>query len=455
MKTTTVPFFLSAFLSLTITSAAVAQQAAVTVNPSVVATTGSDQVWVEGQQLGRKHFKDEDLKSKEVSKEVAVPKNGGIYIENASRSMVVKTWDQPKVKVSTTIYYDGDSKLSDDEWLEKANLSVKTVGNSVKIKSGTISGGAYRVYSSGAMTFYGSGTGNSVTVFNGSGQDIGTKSGPKRVVTITIPAGSNIELESKYADVILPANIGETNIELANGNLEAENLSKLVLRSKYSNVNVGDVKNAEIEFTNGRFSAGNITDLDIDSKYSTIEMASVNKLVLRSTNDEYELEEADEVRGRKSYGNLRITKLNKFIDVEGSNADIKIRKTAPTLGLIRIDDKYADIRIPLKDAQNYSIDFTGSFSSVYGNFEKKIPLNLANLDAGAEKKEPKPIKEVQQAADERGVLKGGAIVGIATSPRMLTGWRDDSSPAMFTATVGDGKGLKIVMKCQNCTVDFK
>lgn len=447
MKTMTVYFFLSAVLSLTIHSTAVAQQTAVTVNPSV-AITVPDQVWVEGRQLGRKQFKDEDLKSKEVSKEVAVPKNGEIFIENASRSMVVKTWDQPKVKVSTTIYYDGDNKLSDEEWLEKANLSVKTLGNSVKIKSGTTSSGGYRVYSSGSMTFYGSGTGNNVTVFNGSGQDIGTKSGPKRVVTITIPAGSNIELESKYADVTLPANIGEANIELANGNLEAENLGKLVLRSKYSNVNVGDVKNAEIEFTNGRFSARNITDLDIDSKYSSIEMATVNKLVIRSTNDEYELEEADEVRGRKSYGNLRITKLNKSIDVEGSNADIKIRKTAPTLSLIRIDDKYADIRIPLRDVKNYSVDFTGGYSSVYGNFEKKVPLTLAD------KSENKTSKETP-AAEGKGVLKATTITGIVTPSRMMTEWRDDNSPNMFTATVGDGNGLKIVMKCQNCTVDFK
>ncbi|MCA6449669.1 MAG: hypothetical protein IM584_03165 [Chitinophagaceae bacterium] len=445
MKTMTGPVLLSACFFLTITSAAVAQQTAVTANPPIppVAVTVSDQVWVEGRQMGKNSFKEEDLKSKEISKEVALPKDGEIYIENASRSIVVKTWDQPKVKVSTTIYYDGESKLSDDEWLEKANLSLRTLGNSVKIKSGTISGAAYRVYSSGAMTFYSSGPGNGVTVFNGSGQNIGTKSGAKTVVTVTIPAGSKIELESKYADVTLPANIGEANIELANGNLEAENLNKLILRSKYSNVTVGDVKNAEIEFTNGRFSARNITDLDIDSKYSTIEMASVNKLAIRSTNDEYELEEADEVRGRKSYGNLRITKLNRSIDVEGSNADIKIRKTAPTLSLIKIDDKYADIRIPLKDTKNYSVDFTGSFSSVYGNFEKKA------VAVAPDKEEPKATTE------KNAELKAITVIGRATAPRLSGGWNDENNPSKFTASVGDGKGLKVEVKCQNCTVDLK
>ena len=30
-----------------------------------------------------------------------------------------------------------------------------------------------------------------------------------------------------------------------------------------------------------------------------------------------------------------------------------------------------------------------------------------------------------------------------------------STPVKFSATVGDGKGLKIDLKCQNCTIDFK
>lgn len=445
MKTMTRTIYLSASLILTAVSASVAQQSSgVAVNPTPprvsVTAPAHTQVWVEGRESERKAFKDEDLKSKEVSKEVAVPKGGEIYIENASRNIVLKTWDQPKVKVTTTVYYDGESKLSDDEWLEKANLSLKTLGSSVKVKSGTI-GGSYSYSSGGGMTFYGStGRSSGVAVFNGGGQNIGTKSNLKRVVTVTIPAGSKFELESKYADVSLPANIGEANIEITNGNLEAENINKLILRSRYSNVSIGDVKTAEVEFNNGRFSAKSIADLDIDSKYSTIEMASVTKLVMRSTNDEYELEEADDVRGRKSYGNLRITKLNNAIDVEGSNADIRIRKTGTTLSLVKIDDKYADIRIPLRDVKNYSVDFAGGYSSVYGNFEKK---------AVTEKEEPKATA-AEKAADVK------TVTGRLTTTLALSGtWRDDNSPSKFTATVGDGKGLKIEMKCQNCTVDFK
>ncbi len=397
-----------------------------------------------------KKFNDADLKSKEVSKEIAVPKGGEIYIENASRGIVVKTWDQPKVKVTTTVYYDGESKLTDDEWLEKVNLSLKTLGSSVKVKSGTVSGnGSLFTTNASAYTVYGGSGSSGVAVFNGNGQNIGTKANIKRVVTVTVPTGSKIDIESKYADVSLPANIGDANIDITNGNLEAENLTKLILRSKYSNVNIGDVKTAEVEFNNGRFTAKSIDELDIESKYSTIEMAAANKISLRSTNDEYEIEEAGEVHGRKSYGNLRITKLNNSLEMEGTNADVKVRKLGTAVSLIKLDDKYADIRIPLKENKNYNIDFAGVYSSVYGNFEKK------------EVKEERVIEDKATGSitatnlPRYNTTVEGRLAPMGTISSLSRYNTSNVGPSKFTATVGDGKGLKIEVKCQNCTVDFK
>lgn len=312
------------------------------------------------------------MKSKEISREVAMPKNGEVYIENNSRNLVIKTWDQPKVKISTTVLYEGDGNFTEDEWFEKANLSLKILGSSVKIKAGLIS--SLSVYSNNLNN---RGANNlTLTEVTATGRAISSTKGPKKLVTVYLPTGSKIDIESKYSEVTLPANIGDAHVEISNGNLDAENLGKLSLRSQYAIVNVGDVKNADIEFTGGRLTARNIDELDLDSKYSTIELALAKKIIVRSTNDEYEFEEVGEISGRKNYGNLRITRLLQKIELEGANADIKIRNIAPGASLIKIDDKYADIRLPVKNTKNYSVDFTGAFSAVYGNFEKKVPINL-------------------------------------------------------------------------------
>lgn len=448
-----------AFFSFTVTTALQAQQATTIYNGS-----NNDPVVVEGREI-----KKEDLKSKEVSKEINMPKSGEIYIENASRAIVVKTWDQPKVKISTTVYYSGEDKFTDEEFLEKVNISLRALGNSVKIKSGIGMSGSYSFAGNAPAAavgmVYSYNNSGGVNVVNSNGMVLGTKNTQKKVLVITVPAGSKLDIESKYSDLTLPDGITDVSVDITNGNLEAGNLTKLVLRSKYSNANIGNIKNAELEFTNGRFTAQNIDDLDIESKYSTVEAAAVKKTVIRSTNDEYEIEEVYDIRGRKNYGNLRITQLQGPMDIEGINADIKVRKVNPAVSSIKLDDKYADIRIPLRELKNYSIDFAGTYSSVYGNFEKKeVEEAVKNAEKPVVKEDksataPQPyITSATQptitsaGSQSKGTIAATTISGVARFGHMIS---DNIGPSRFTATVGDGKGLKLDLKCQNCTVDLK
>lgn len=395
-------------------------------------------ITVNGYRLNtddRNFFNDpKNVKAKEVSQEISSSKSPEIYLDNTSRNIQIKIWDQPKVKVVTTVYFEGEGKLSDEEWFEKLNLSLKSMGTAVRIKSGTISGGSYTI---NGNTFGWSGS-TGVAVFNDKGENIGNKSNTKRLVTIYVPATSKLDIDSKYADVQLMGNYGSATIDLTNGNLEAENFSKLYLRSKYSNATIEDAAIAEIEFMNGRFSAKEIGEADLDTKYATIDIASVKKAVFRSTNDEYEIEDANELRGRKNYGNFRITKLNGSLEMDGTNADIKIRNVGANLDLIKIDNKYADIRIPLKNIKNYSVKYSGAYSTVYGNFEKE------------------PFVEEQTKPLQKEKETDGLAKQLIEINRSITRYaQSGDAESRFSAKVGDGKGLKIDMNCQNCTVDFK
>ncbi len=406
----------------------------------IVVIRGSGYTTVNGFAMNMKQnfdhvFNDlKDVKAKEVSQEISTSKSPDIYIDNTSRNIQIKIWDQSKVKVVTTVYYEGDGKLSDEEWFEKMNLSLKSIGTTVRVKSGTISGGSYTI---NGNTFGWSGS-TGVAVFNDKGESIGSKSNTKRMVTIYVPAASKLDIDSKYADVQLTGNYGNATVDISNGSLEAESFSKLYLRSKYSNVTMENAAIAEIEFMNGRFSAKEIGEADLDTKYSTIEIASAKKAVFRSTNDEYEIEDANELRGRKNYGNFRITKLNGSIEMDGTNADVKIRSVGANLDLIKIDNKYADIRIPLRNIKNYTVKFNGVFSTVYGNFEKEPLIE--------EQKKPL-VKEKETDALTRQLIEVN---------RSITRYSQTvDNETRFSAKVGEGKGLKIDMNCQNCTVDFK
>lgn len=470
-------------LSLFIGTTSMAQVTVVPAGQNVITATNIRQgTQVEGVAamnaygFEMNNIKQEDLKSKEISQEIAMPKSGEIYIENASRAIQIKTWDQQKVKIVTTAYFEKESTLTDAEWFDKMGISLKALGTSVKIKSGASPFGSYS-YSQGATVVTGYATAPAMRATTGTLQ---LKTATKRVMTIYVPSGSKLDIETRYSDVQLPNGLGNVLLDITNGNLEAENLDKLRLRSKYSNANIRDVKEAEIEFANGRFTANNIDDLDIDSKYSTIEMASAKKIKMISTNDEFEVEDVTDIRGRKNYGNLRITRLTGSLEVDGSNADIKVRNVGNNVKSIKVDNRYADIRIPLRETKNYTVDFLGGYSTVYADFEKKAlelteadqkalstgalsairATNVVNVDG---------ITHITTPSKVTGTISGGTFSGTLAPTTGTLSARNvpisgggmaynrsgSNTPIKFTSAVGDGKGLKIDIKCQNCTVDFK
>ncbi len=383
--------------------------------------------------LHNKKMEPKDLKSKEISMELPVAKSAEIYIEN-SRNLDIKVWDQPKVKIVTSVMYDGDSsKVPDAEWFEKMNFSFRSTSNSIKIKIGA-NGNNFYIVNGNNVSWGGTNLDFANNVAAGQGKG-------KKSVTIYVPKENNLDIDSKYAEIIIDGNLNKLNVDITNGGLDAGDVNKFFLRSKYSNINVGNLKNGEVELINGRFIAKDADDLDLDTKYATIEAGAVKKLKVRSTNDEYEIEEVGSIICRKNYGNLRITKLTYSMELDGTNADLKIRNIGEGLESIKINNKYADIRLPMRYVKNYTVTYQGAFSTVYASFEKK-PV--------AEKQESKPTGKKD---NQNNNLKAPNMIGAvsyASSDDV-----DGNSDNHFTASVGDGKGAKLDLKCQNCTVDFK
>lgn len=369
-----------------------------------------------------KEFDTKNLNSKEISMEINASKSAEIYFENTQRTVEIKTWDQAKVKVVTTVWFEGEGRLSDEEWFEKLNISMKTLGTGIRVKSNTVSGGG-SYYSNGQSYAWSSGGSSGVAIFDGQGNNVGTKSNGKRVVTLYIPKDNKLDLESKYADVSVANPIKKLEADITNGNLELlGEVNNLMLRSKYGNVTIDIVNSGEIDFMNGNITIGQAKDVELDTKYSNVEIGSATQLKFTSTNDEYDIDEAGTIVGRKNYGNFRITKLTESLEMDGTNSDVKIKNIAPTVISIKIDNKYADLRLPMRNVKNYTVDYEGPYSTIYANFEKKAKTS--------------------------------------TTKTTRTSWpssacNDCASDNNFTATVGTGSGTKVEVKCQNCTVDFK
>ncbi|MFY7651650.1 MAG: hypothetical protein ACOVQE_03070, partial [Chitinophagaceae bacterium] len=108
-------------------------------------------------------------------------------------------------------------------------------------------------------------------------------------------------------------------------------------------------------------------------------------------------------------------------------------------------DKYADLRLPLREVKNFDINFSGPYSTVYGNFERKP---WQPVDAKTDKQTTSKEDNNSNDLKELRALKALRVVGNVQID-------DENANYRFTAVGGTGKGTQIVLKCQNCTVDFK
>ena len=264
---------------------------------------------------------------------------------------------------------------------------------------------------------------------------------------------------------------------MSRSNLDARNFRKLNIIADFYNINISDVDEAELELENGSFTAAAMRTVDLDSKSSEIDYEGGDQLYLRSQSDRIIVDDIARVDGRKTYGDLRIGKLRKAIDIEGTNADIKIRTITVDVESVKINDKYADLRLPLKNTLNFDVAFKGDNSTVFAPFEKQTtteleltlePVNIEELKAELYGHSPKAQRAThgglsQEAFDKLRVEvlktpieKQTQVINdiIARYEKLKIG---RVGPASFKGSGGNITGKHTVFNiiCSQCTVDFK
>ena len=297
-----------------------------------------------------------------LQKVISVTKNSSIKISATNRNVNVISWNEDKVKV-VFVGVAADPSSVDDK-MDKLGVMIHQLGNNLNIM---IKEGDY----------------SSINSMNDFDQDNVTSSPDngsskpstmhslkdKKSITIYVPQADKIKLDSRFGNISFTNYFPSLNLDITNGSVDAEKIGSLLLSSRYANFSATDIDNAEVDFINGNLTINNINRAALDTKYSTIEIASVKDLTMSSTNDEYILDEVNEVIAVKNYGNFRIGKLSGNIELNGINAEVKIRNIASTVSKIKIDNKYADIRLPLKSIKNFNINYAGPYSNISAPFD--------------------------------------------------------------------------------------
>ena len=151
---------------------------------------------------------------------------------------------------------------------------------------------------------------------------------------------------------------------------------------------------------------------------------------MASVSDEYKVAKAGSICGNKDFGKFNIENLKDQLVLSGTNADIKINRLNLETPLIKIDSKYADLKVPVYDLKNYSISYEGSYKDV--NKISSATLTTNNTTTAA------------------------AGLSALKDSLAANGKQTAVTKTKFEATAGDitGKHTKVNIVCPYCNVVF-
>ncbi len=211
-------------------------------------------------------------------------------------------------------------------------------------------------------------------------------------LTIYIPPSTSLDINSHYGDIVIHQPIEKAIITVSNATLDAADINELTLNGLYCNAHLGNIKNAIIQFNKSSLHAMEIEDMDIDSKNSVIDYSNGKRIYIISWVDEINIQSIDDVDGRSTWGSIGITELKRSLTLQSQKTNIKLRKVSPGAEYININNKHSEMRISLRNIENYSVDFTGKESTTITPFEKKrstgtVATHLSEADSGKEQPE--------------------------------------------------------------------
>jgi len=120
-----------------------------------------------------------------------------------------------------------------------------------------------------------------------------------------IPAGSNLNLKSKYSGIEMEDISGRVSLDLYNDKLFGGHVKgNIKIAAKYCTLEFKDMKDIEADLYNTDIEAGDIGDLHVTSKYSNFKSGDAGKLDIHAYNDKYFFGNTNDIKFVDKYSDL-------------------------------------------------------------------------------------------------------------------------------------------------------
>ena len=198
---------------------------------------------------------------------------------------------------------------------------------------------------------------------------------------VTMPADCKLELTNKYGDSQIGAlnkdvKIGQhygnfklesahyASIDLAYGSGIITKLEGLNGVLAYSKLFCGDLKDAQLKSKYSEMQAGNINTLNTQSAYDDYKIKNVAAAVIDARYGTFDFGEMTDVRLSSSYTDIKVQKILNSADLRTTYGNIRIDDVKSGFGTIDIFSNYTDCFVGLDKNVSYQIDASMNYASI-------------------------------------------------------------------------------------------
>jgi hypothetical protein len=292
---------------------------------------------------------------KNINREFSTSAKGMTALYNRNGKIVVKTWDQNKVKIDISIVVNANNQETADKIFDRIKVNFANTSGYVKAETVIL---------------------EDKSGWNKKGNDY------KINYEVWMPAGNKLDLKNKYGDNYVDKLDGKLTAEIKYGNIRAEAINNDVdLMLGYGEASIAHAGNLFGQLSYSELQVEEAGDIQLDTKYSELKIQQAKSVRITSRYDDFNFGSIGELRLQTKYADVRIKdaksafltaqytdielgNLSNLLDADLTYGDLEIARLGRNFKEVTLTTKYADVVVHTEEGCAYQFNTTGQHSDL-------------------------------------------------------------------------------------------
>ncbi len=276
-------------------------------------------------------------KTKTLKKEFVVGQDVRLNIETSYGKVHLNVWDKNLMTIDVLVTAEASSEKNVQQLLD--NITPVISGNSSQVDIVT------RIGNTGS-----SGKNRSFSID----------------YTINMPRSSNLNADTRFADLFLDESSGVAKINIEYGNLTINKLTNPAadITLKFSNASIFAAADMKLDAQYSNLKSKSSGKVSCNSKFSTLDMGELTSLGLTSGYDTYTIDKLKSVSGTAKFSNITINDLAQKLDMEMDYGGLDVKYVNPAFSMISLTASFNGIDLGIPSSASYQLSADLSFGEL-------------------------------------------------------------------------------------------